>query len=67
MCPVEEESSRGGFAQLDQEGRKEVALAAYGVTDMGGQMYRGRRLMPEPEVQEFLRSHRVAHVGTVGL
>jgi len=66
MCPLEKNSStKGGFTELQQEGAKEVVRASYGVTDMRGQMYRAKRLMPEAEVREFLQSHKVAHVGTV--
>jgi len=65
MCPIEEERSKGGFAQLGQEGERKVALAPYGVTDMRGQMYRAKRLMSDNDAKQFLRAHKVAHVGTV--
>ena len=65
MCPVEEKpSEKGGFAQMNHEGAKSVEPASYGVTDMRGQMYRAKRLMPDAEMRGFLHSHKVAHVGT---
>lgn len=66
MCPVEgDPNEKGSFSQMNQEGARGVEPASYGVTDMRGQMYRAKRLMPEAEMREFLRSHKVAHVGTV--
>lgn len=65
MCPLEEAGEKGSFSAMNQEGAKNVVLASYGVTDMRGQMYRAKRLMAEAEVQNFLRTHKVAHVGTV--
>jgi uncharacterized protein len=66
MCPVEgERNEKGSFAQMGHEGAASVTPASYGVTDMRGQMYRSKRLMPDTQMREFLRSHKVAHVGTV--
>lgn len=68
MCPMEEGAQakkEGGFAQINREPTHEVAPASYGVTDMRGQMYRAKRLMPEAEAKEFLRSRKVAHVASV--
>ncbi len=33
--------------------------------DMRGQMFRGKRQIPENQAQEFLRQQMIAHVGTV--
>lgn len=66
MCPVEQgPGERGSFAQMSHEGARPVEPASYGVTDMRGQMYRSKRLMPDAPMREFLRTHKVAHVGTV--
>lgn len=65
MCPVEGGSSKCGFAEIHQEDGRKVTPATYGVTDMRGQIYRAKRLMPDPEAREFLHAHKVAHVGTV--
>lgn len=66
MCPVEDAgNANGGFAEMQREPAKEVAPATYGVTDMRGQMYRGKRLMANSEAKKFLGAHKVAHVGTV--
>lgn len=65
MCPLDHTSSRGGFADLAAEVSKTQASVGQAADDLRGQMFRSKRLMPEEEVQEFLRSHKVAHVGTV--
>jgi uncharacterized protein len=66
VCPLEKgRGEKGSFADMNHEEAKSVVPASYGVTDMRGQMYRAKRLMPEVEVQSFLRTHKVAHVGTV--
>jgi|GEM_PF-5478300 len=64
MCPLEKNgSTKGGFTELQQEGAKEVVRASYGVTDMRGQMYRAKRLMPEAEVRSSSYSSLAALLG----
>ena len=66
MCAMEDGGkTKGGFAQMHYEGSEEITPASYGVTDMRGHMHRAKRLMPETDAREFLRTHKVAHVGTV--
>jgi uncharacterized protein len=35
------------------------------VSDLRGKMFQTKRLMPDAEAREFLRSQRIARVGTV--
>lgn len=62
MRPVKDTGEGVSFSDLNREEPKgEAAVSA----DIRGQMYRSKRLMANEEAREFLRSHRVAHVGTV--
>jgi nitroimidazol reductase NimA-like FMN-containing flavoprotein (pyridoxamine 5'-phosphate oxidase superfamily) len=62
MCPIERSDGKGGFGDLNAEQPKTTVHAG---ADLRGQLYRVKRQMPEEEAKEFLRSHKVAHVGTV--
>src|SRR5690349_7481168 len=68
MCPLEEKLGGSGFAALEEEHRE--PQDARGQTnveraDLRGRMYRAKRMMPDEEVRQFVRAHKVAHVGTV--
>ncbi len=65
MCPMSDKSAEDGFADLDKDQAKTAIPSNAIATDLRGQMYRSKRLMAEQEAREFLRSHKVAHVGTV--
>jgi uncharacterized protein len=57
----EAQSERGGF--MDQQ--TEDPSSAGGKPDPRGQMHRIKRLMPDDDARAFLRTQKVAHVGTV--
>lgn len=62
MCPREDSNAEGSFADLsEQRTNGEIT----GMADMRGQMHRSKRLMTQDEARDFLRAHKVAHVGTV--
>jgi uncharacterized protein len=70
MCPLDgtEQHPGEGFSDLSRErgnqtGRGAVSDAS--TMDRRGQMYRAKRLMPDEDAKAFLRTHKVAHVGTV--
>lgn len=65
MCPLEQPRSEGSFAELAGEVSKSQDAESTSSLDLRGRMYRSKRLMAEEETTEFLRSHKVAHVGTV--
>jgi len=65
MCPLDPLRTDGSFADLAGESSKGQASAGPAAIDLRGRMFRSQRLMSEEEAREFLRSHKVAHVGTV--
>lgn len=66
MCPLDgtEQHPGEGFAELNREAGEQT-VSAGGTVDSRGQMYRAKRLMPDEDAKAFLRTHKVAHVGTV--
>lgn len=65
MCPLDHSSAEGSFADLAGEAGGTQTSADQTASDLRGRMVRSKRLMSVEEAQEFLRSHKVAHVGTV--
>ena len=70
MCPPDEIPMHQDveFAELSQEvGKPGPGPSAQpeDAADLRGQMYRAKRMMPDEEAKAFLRTHKVAHVGTV--
>ncbi len=66
----EANGKNGGFAALSEESRQKAGFGVppapgAGPSDLRGQMYRSKRAMPDEKARAFLRTHRVAHVGTV--
>lgn len=65
MCPLVQSRSEDSFAELAGEASRTQTSQSASNPDLRGRMYRSKRLMAEEEAREFLRSHKVAHVGTV--
>jgi len=68
MCPLDEKLGGAGFAAVDQEHRDLLKVGAQTNVegaDLRGRMYRAKRMMPDEKARQFLRAHKVAHVGTV--
>lgn len=70
MCPLEEKPihHEEGFTELSQvvgESEPGPGAQAEDGADLRGRMYRAKRLMPDEEARAFLRTHKIAHVGTV--
>lgn len=68
MCPLDEKLGGTGFAAVDEEHRDLLKVGAQTNVegaDLRGRMYRAKRMMPDEEARQFLRAHKVAHVGTV--
>lgn len=70
MCPLDgtERQPGEGFADLSREAGNQAGRGTApgaSAVDSRGQMYRAKRLMPDEDAKAFLRTHKVAHVGTV--
>ena len=68
MCPLDEKPGGTGFAAVDEEHRDLLKVGTQTNVegaDLRGRMYRAKRMMPDEEARQFLRAHKVAHVGTV--
>jgi nitroimidazol reductase NimA-like FMN-containing flavoprotein (pyridoxamine 5'-phosphate oxidase superfamily) len=65
MCPLDHSGAEGGFADLAGEASSTRTSTGQAADVLRGRMFRSERLMSEEEAREFLRSHKVAHVGTV--
>lgn len=67
MCPLEEEHSKGGSAQLGQEGERKMTPGAYSVTDIGKKRGSnpptiftvGHSTRTSQELLNLLRAHEV--------
>jgi hypothetical protein len=66
MCPLDGAEQHPGesFADLSRE-RDTETVSGLRTVDDRGQMHRAKRLMPDEDAKAFLRTHKVAHVGTV--